>query len=275
MKQIDGNQILKLGKKHKKWNEDVTIEGFPYLINNSRYFLANYLGKLSKDLKNIAIITPDTMQEEDALKAIKPLVYFSIAFDRVENNTKGRAELDFSVYEEIRDYLRNILNSGVLKTDLLAIYERSLKIIEKNLHLQQEMLALREEVTSIAKRILARSYFVDSEIDEILNMVPAPGWIQYEQLYDSYKYRHDFDVVYENQNNVELKPFFNFRDPKTLYNMTSKIAEHQLRNSLDNLTDSIDMSTYSKEEYFNYWTTKFKKGLSDRYVYLSNIIRYP
>ncbi len=54
----------------------MTIEGFPYLINNSRYFLANYLGKLSKDLKNIAIITPDTMQIEDALKAIKPLVMF-------------------------------------------------------------------------------------------------------------------------------------------------------------------------------------------------------
>lgn len=38
MNQIDGNQILKLGKKHKKWNEDVTIEGFPYLINNNLYF---------------------------------------------------------------------------------------------------------------------------------------------------------------------------------------------------------------------------------------------
>ncbi|WP_339215745.1 hypothetical protein [Ornithinibacillus sp. FSL M8-0202] len=54
----------------------MTIEGFPYLINNSRYFLANYLGKLSKNVKNIAIITPDTMQKEDALKAIKPLVMF-------------------------------------------------------------------------------------------------------------------------------------------------------------------------------------------------------
>lgn len=60
---------------YKVWKL-VTIEGFPYLINNSRYFLANYIGKLSKDLKNIPKITPDTMQKEDALKALKPRVYF-------------------------------------------------------------------------------------------------------------------------------------------------------------------------------------------------------
>lgn len=273
MQQITANELLKLGKRHKKWNEDVTIELFPYAINNHRYYLAYYLGKFSREIKNIAILSPDSSNKDEALNALKQLVYFTITFDKVENNTKTRAELNFEIYGEIRNYLRNILNSGVLQPEFIDIYDRSYKVVDKTLRLQDEMLELRSRVNKFAQDILDRGYFIDSDIDEVLSLFPAPGWIQYQQFYDSYRYRNDFDVIYKNENNPELIPFFKFRDPKTLFNMTSGIAEEQLKKSLDIVTDKQDMSNFSKEDYFNYWTKKFEKGLSDRYIQLRKIIR--
>lgn len=57
--------------------------------------------------------------------------------------------------------------------------------------------------------------------------------------------------------------------------MTSKMAESSLKESLDIVTDSKDMSSFSKEEYCNYWITKYKKSLSDRYEELRNKILFP
>lgn len=275
MEHIDAKDLLKLGMKHKKWNENVTIELFPYAINNHRYYLAYYLGKLSGKIKNIAILSPDLSNKDEALDALKPLVYFTITFDRVENNTKTRAELNFDIYEEIRNYLKNILNSGALQSKFIDIYDRSFKIVDKTLRLQDEMLELRSRVNKFAKGILDRGYFIDSDIDEVLSLFPAPGWIQYQQFYDSYRYSKDFDVIYENANNPELVPFFKFRDPKTLFYMTSGIADKQLTKSLEIVTEKQDMSNFSKEDYFNYWTKKFEKRLSDRYIQLREIIRHP
>lgn len=276
MNQIDGNQLLKLAKKHKKWNEDVTVEIFPYLLEYNRYFLAYYHGKFSlNNVKAIGIISPDSLRREHALEALERLIYFTVTFGKIENSTKTRAELEFDIFEEIRNYLKSIMLSGVLYANLKEVYERSFQIINKIIALQDEMLKLRETVNNFARRVLDRGYFVEAEIEEALELFPIPGWIQFKQLEDRYRYRHDFDIIYENRNNSELVAFNKFKDPKTLYNMTSKMAERSLKESLDIVTDSKDMSSFSKVEYCNYWITKFKKSLSDRYEELRNRIRFP
>lgn len=276
MNQIDGNQLLKLGKKHKKWIEDVTVEIFPYLIENNRYFLAYYHGKFSlNNVKAIGILSPDSLQKEHALEALERLVYFTITFGKLENSTKTRAELEFDIFEEIRSYLKNILLSRGLTPNLKEVYERSYQIINNIIELQDEMLKLRETVNKFARRVLDRGYFIETEIDEALELYPVPGWIQFKQFEERYKYRHDFDIIFDHSKDPELATFHHFKDPKTLYNMTSKVAEGSLKKSLDILTDSMDMSNYSKEEYCNYWTNKFKKSLSERYAELRSNIRYP
>ena len=275
MIRLEGNQILKLGKKHKKWNEDVTVEIFPYAINDSPYFLAYYHGKRSRKAKEVAIVSPILSTNEHAYQALEPLIYFTVTFNNLDNNTRTRAEHKFDIYEEIRNYLRNVLISGKLNQSLEEVYQRSFNIIDEIINLQDEMLDLRKKVNSLAQSILERGYFVDSDIDTALALYPVSGWIQFQQFNDNYKFRHDFDIIYENSKNPGLKEFHKFRDEKTLYNMTSKIAERRLKESLDILTDNRDMTGFSKEDYFSYWSNKFKKGLSDRYDELRNKIRHP
>jgi hypothetical protein len=275
MEQLDGNKILKLGKKHKKWGEDVTVEIFPYVLNSNRYYLAYYFKKFTREVKEIAIVSPDSVDRDEALEALKPLTYFTITFGKLEENTKARAELDYSIYLEIRDFLTTILESGLLSHDLKNVYNRSLKIMEGMIQSQEEMLELREKVNQFAQGLLHKGYFDEQDIKVALELFPEPGWIQYEQFYNRYQNRKDFDVIYENSSSPQLRQLFTFRDPKTLYNMTSQVAESQLMKSLDILTDSKDMSGFTKEDYFNYWTTKFKKGLADRNEELRKKIRYP
>ncbi|MEN2767526.1 hypothetical protein [Ornithinibacillus xuwenensis] len=272
---LDGNQILDLGKKHKKWNENVTVEIFPYLLNNHRFYLAYYHGKFNRNVKSIAVVSPDANCKEEALKALEPLVFFTITFDKVENNTKARAELDYSIYEEIRVYLKNVLESNVLKDSLSEIYQRSYNIIDEMINLQKEMLNLRQKVNAFASSVLDRGYFLHDEIDELFEVFPIPGWIQYKQFYDRYQFRSDFDVIYENSSKPELQSFMRFRDSNTLKNMTSAVAEKQLADSLEVLTDGKDMSSLTEEEYQQYWLSKFKNDLYERYQQLRDQLRYP
>ncbi|WP_010098807.1 hypothetical protein, partial [Ornithinibacillus scapharcae] len=75
--------------------------------------------------------------------------------------------------------------------------------------------------------------------------------------------------------NPELRAFNRFKDDKTLFNMTSKIAEGRLKESLDIVTDKMDMSNFSKEDYVDHWTIKYQNILSERYDELRTKIRYP
>jgi hypothetical protein len=275
MIRLTSEEILELGKKHKKWNEAVTVEIFPYVISNSPYFLAYYHGKFSTKTREVAIVSPNSSNKEHAYKALKPLLYFTVTFNNLDIGTRKRAELQFDVMHEINDYLRSVLLSGELKQDLVKVYQRSLDITDEIIILQDKMLELRKEVNAIAQGILDRGYIADEDINNVFELFPTTGWIQYNQFYKNYIYRSDFDVIYENSSSPELKPFHKFKDEKTLFNMTSKIAERRLKESLEIATDGQDMSNFSKEDYFSYWSNKFKKDLSDRYEELRNKIRYP
>ncbi|WP_010098806.1 hypothetical protein [Ornithinibacillus scapharcae] len=275
MNKLDNTQILKLGKKYKKWNEDVTIDIFPYLIENNRYYLAYYHGKFSKDVKEIAIVSPDNLNSEQANRAIKPLVYFTVTFGKLCENTGARVKLQMDIFEEILDYLGSVLKSGLLDQKLEEVYKRSYQVIQEILDTQEEMIKLGEKVNNMSQRILDRGYFVEQEIDEALALFPAPGWLQYKQFEKSYIYRHDFDIFYENSKKPNLISYHKFKDEKTLYNMTSGIAEGRLRESLNIVTDNMDMSNFSEEDYYSYWITKFKSSLADRYEELRKKVRYP
>ncbi|WP_010098570.1 hypothetical protein, partial [Ornithinibacillus scapharcae] len=179
MERISKEQILKMGKKHKKWNEDVIVEIFPYLVNNNRYYLAYYMKKFTMDVKKIALVSPDSPSKDEALTALKPLINFTVVFGNIENFSKTRAELKFDVINEIRDYLEVILSSGLLSGNLMIYYERSFQIITEIIKLQDEMIKIRKKVNSMAQRILGRGYFMDEEIDESLELFSEIGWIQY------------------------------------------------------------------------------------------------
>lgn len=275
MKRLDNTQIIKLGKKHKKWNEDVTIDIFPYLIENNRYFLAYYHGKFSKDVKEIAIVSPDNLDVEQANRAIKPLVYFTVTFGKLCENTEARVKHQMDIFEEIQVYLDSVMVSGILEQKLEEVYQRSYQVIQEIIVMQEEMIELGKKVNSMSQRIADRGYFVEHEIDEALALFPAPGWIQYKQFANNYKYRHDFDIIYENSKKPNLKIFHKFKDETTLYNMTSRIAERRLKESLNTVTDNMDMSNFTEEDYYSYWIAKFKCSLADRYEELIKKVRYP
>jgi hypothetical protein len=249
MKNLNSKELIKLGKIHKKWTELVTMNNFPYLVNNKRYYLAYYYPRFTTNVNSYAVVSPDSGNKRDSDIAFKPLVYFSITISNIDLVVTKRASLKYNVWLEVRNYLKSVLEDNVLDYNLEIYYERSYKIIEKMISLQEEMIQMKEEYDKFVKIISDRGYFIDEDIDKSLKLAPTINWLQYDQFTDRYKYRHDFDVIYENQNNWELKKYMNaFRDKSTLYNMTSKVAEKQIKETLDLLGEGSDLSHMTQNQ---------------------------
>jgi hypothetical protein len=276
MKNLIGKELIRLGKKHKKWTELVSMNNFPYLVNNKRYYLAYYFGRFNTEVTSCAVVSPDSGTNEDSKRAFKPLVYFSISLGNIDVTVTTRAKLTYVSWLEIRNYLNSILEDNVLDSSLIVYYKRSLDIINEMIKQQEEMVSMKEKHDHFVKSLYERGYFIDSDIDYVLQIVPTLDRLQYFQFVKRYKHRHDFDVIYENRNNSDLQKYMRcFSDKQTLYNMTSRIAEKTIKETLDLLSFGVDLSQSTGEEYQEFIYSKYKRNLEEKVKEMARISKYP
>ncbi|MUV39201.1 hypothetical protein JNUCC1_03074 [Lentibacillus sp. JNUCC-1] len=266
-------QLLKLGKKHAKFLEDTSVNREPYVINNHRYYLVTYQGLFSSTDKGNAIISPDTNNREEAEIALYFLAGFSISWNNVAQSVGERAQVDFSILEEVEHYLKTVLNSGVLSDNDQTIYDRSLSIIQNMLTLQEEMKQLWKEAQKLEVAIQEKKAISDSDVDQLLLMNVQGGWIQYVQFKDRYTYRQDFDVIHANHSRPEIQQFERFSDPRTLENMTSEAAADQLKGAIQRLTEHHH--PMDKDEYINHFYSVTKERLIERVEQMKKTLRHP
>ncbi|MBP1971429.1 dsDNA-binding SOS-regulon protein [Virgibacillus natechei] len=273
--QIDNEKLLKLGKKYQKWLEATSVNLDAYKINGNAYYLANYTSKFSTKIKAYAVISPDSNDKEEAMQAISPHFYFSISSNNILDSTAKRAKRDFSVLEKIRDYLKIIVESEVLDPKKEIIYQRSLNILQSMTDLQYEMIQLWEGSQSLENTVVERGVFTDTDIEKVMHYVILTDLIQYKQFKDRYDNCKDFDVIYENRNNPEIKPYEKYLDSKILKGMTSEAAEDQLKGSLDRLTQNQYLGNMSESEIYDKWMKSYKEGLDTRVQKEIKMLRYP
>ncbi|MEC5424938.1 hypothetical protein QGM71_15735 [Virgibacillus sp. C22-A2] len=275
MEKLEGQKLLKMGKKHQKWFESTSVYLDAYLINNHAYYLAIYKGRFSNSLKGHAILSPDSNDREEALQALFSLAHFYISYGNVEKSGKERAELDFSVLVEVRDYLKGIVDSGVLEHNKEIIYLRSLNIIQNMLTLQDEMVDLWREAQELYENVQKRGYIADEDIEKTICYPPVIQLIQYKQFKNRYDNRKDFDIIYENRNDPRIKPYVTSLEHRVLKAMTSNAAEQQIKETLDLLTKDFDFTNESESEMYEIWLEFFKESIEARVEDFKKTLRYP
>lgn len=275
MQKIDPQKLLKMGKKCKKWLESISVNLDAYIVNGHAFYLAIYEGKFSSDEKGYAVLSPDINNKKEALQAFKPHIYYGISNGIMEEKIKTRAELDFTVWEDIRDYLEGVVEANVLEPKLQTIYSRSLTILKEMIRLQKEMIALWHESHSFYENINQKGYFTDEDIETSIKFGPVTNLIQYKQFKDRYEYRGDFDVIYENRNNPVIQPFTTNLQHRVLKAMTSLEAERDIKATLDLLRNDCDLTNKSDAEIKEIWLKYFKNGLDTRVKEIKEILRYP
>ncbi|TFJ91625.1 hypothetical protein [Lentibacillus salicampi] len=266
--------LFKLGKKHQKWLENTAINAASYKINGNSYYLVNYNGKLSNQVKANAIISLDSNDDGEALQSVKPHIYYTISINNLIESGSHRAQLDYSVWEEIRDYLKAIVESGVLDGWNHAVYKRSLNIIQSMIDLQYEIIQLWHDAKALDNNVEERGFFTDGDVEKALHYVITGSLIQYKQFKDRYENCRDFDVIYEKRNDSRIKHFK--VDHKLLKGMTSEAAEQQLKDSLDSLTHNWNVSHRSESEIYDMLMTNYREGLDVRVREIKDVLlRYP
>ncbi|GAB3047751.1 hypothetical protein [Virgibacillus ainsalahensis] len=268
-------ELFKLGKKHQKWPEDTNINANAYYINDHAYYLAFYESKFSTKVKANAVISPDSKDRHEALQSIKPHIYFSISCNNLKDSGSTRGELDYSPWEKVRDYLKHILEAGVLNGVNKIVYKRSYHIMQTMIDLQHEMIDLWKNATALKNNVDNKGFFTDEEVEKVLHYVAMGNLIQYKQFKDRYDNCKDFDLIYENRDNPEIKPFQRFADNNLLKGMTSEAAEHQLKNSLDQLTRNQYFDHMSESEIYDRFITSYREGLDVRVQKTKEMLRHP
>ncbi|WP_010098579.1 hypothetical protein [Ornithinibacillus scapharcae] len=269
-------ELLKLGVKHQKMFESTTVNLHAYKLHNKIFYLTQFKNKFTAKLKATGLICTQEADKQEYMQAFKQLIYYSVTYNNIRDGIEERAKLNVQVFEEIKSYLRGLLDSNLLvNDDEVAIYKRQLEVMEKSLALQEEMVEIWNEINIMDKEIVERGYFTDEELEKQIGYIPISGWIQYAQMKIQYDYKEDFDLIYENSINPNFKKYENFTKPDTLKNMTSNIAGPQLKKSMDRMTDGIDMSHMTREEYISYWLKTYKDRLEERFLVEWDKIRFP
>ncbi|MUV39203.1 hypothetical protein JNUCC1_03076 [Lentibacillus sp. JNUCC-1] len=272
MNEAEQQRLLELGKQHKKFYEDVSINIEGYKVNHRLFFLAMYMNKFSDNTKAYAVVSFEKHSYEEAMEAMYPLTSYFVTWNNVLDSIKHRAQVDFSILEEVRDYLKRIVNAQVSGIDI-SVYERSLRIIQSMLDLQEEMKQLWQEADKMDKNIREKVFFDDQEIEQLIMYNLKGNWIQYAQFKDRYDYCDDFDVIYDNRNIPEVKKHESFTNKKTLFNMRSNIAADQLKKSIDRLTEGKAPMDY--ETYMEHFYVVYKERLVESYERDKKMLRYP
>ncbi|SET34414.1 hypothetical protein SAMN05216389_10980 [Oceanobacillus limi] len=279
MKKIEINekQLIKLAKKHKKFLESYSINRVAYLFNDHVFYLAYFSDKSGQDIKGDAVISPDSDDISEYQSAHAPLLEHAATVHNIKYHGGDRAKVNYAIFYEVRDYLENVVQANILSQDLQVVYERAFKVISNMITLQDELVRLYYEAMDLHNETLKRGYFVDEELEKLKSYIPILEQIQYEQGKDRYNYRADFDVIYENRNDPNVKQFEKFTDKNTLRELTTEASEKDIKKGLQALMEGIDLdeSNYTKEKHYEAVRAKFANNLEKLIHDSKSKLRYP
>ncbi|WP_087973443.1 hypothetical protein [Oceanobacillus rekensis] len=120
-----------------------------------------------------------------------------------------------------------------------------------------------------------KGLFTDKEIEKVLHYIAMETLIQYKQFKGQYDNCRDFDVIYENRDHLQIKPFEKYVDHIVLQGMTSEVAEQRLKNSLDRFTRNRNLENMSETEIYDELRKTYRKGLDVRVQQTKYMLRYP
>lgn len=256
---IDGKKLLNLGEKHQKLFESTNINPYAYIIDNAAYFHVIYENKWTSKIKGYALISPDFVNKDNAIKALTPLVYYSVSEHNITNKGAFREKMDITFLEKVREYLRDVIEQESPNMNQ-ELYNRAYLTIDSIIRLQDKLMKTLEEAKELIEEVYEKGFFTYEEMDQLVKYIPKFNLIQYKQLKPRYDNRKDFDVIYQNRNNVNLSN--SIADSKLLKEMTSGIAEPDLERSLNELTKNIVIEEHhSYEQIYNKWLNRYYKDL--------------
>lgn len=270
---IDSKKLLKLGEKHQKLFESTNINPYAYFYDNTPYYFVAYKSKWSGTTKGFAIITPEKGNSQAATYAFSAHTNYAITANIIEGGS-DRANVDFTLHKSVREYLQNVLKDENLDFNKEKIYKRAYTIIDNMLRLQNEFVELWEEANQFVNDTDSKGYFTDEEMEKLIKYIPVFNLIQYKQLKPRYDNRTDFDVIYQNRDNLNRKT--SFTEENMLKEMTSGTTEGELEGLLHSLTKNIIINDkHSYDEIHNKWLEYYRHGLQDRVEKDIKILRYP
>lgn len=273
---LDSKKVISLAKIYKKVFETYSVKRYAYLVNENPMYFCRFNSKHGeKKIKGYAILSPTEGNEQDQMKSLAPLVHYSVSIHNIIEVGEYRSNLNFAVFHEVKEYLNNIVNSNILENDLSETYKRSLLIVENMIICQQKLEETYKEAMSKYNLVKEKGYITDDDISEVKSYIPMLMWLQYKQYIDRYVNRKDFDLIFENKNKKEIKKFEKFSDPDTLKQMTTNMAEQEMKEGLSRVTYNKDLRGISEDEYNEIIYSKFNSGLDDLIEEVKNNLRNP
>ncbi|WP_404453886.1 hypothetical protein LG329_04475 [Virgibacillus necropolis] len=270
---LDKEKLIKIVKKHKKIFETYYIKRVAYIVNDMPFYLASF--KRRDKTTGYAVLSPSSNNSEDHMRSLVPLLHYAVSIRNISTDGKYRADMDFKVLYEVRDYLKGVLEGKVLDEEKEIIYQRSLGIIQAMLDNQDELVRTYKEAIEKNHCDTEKGFVTDNDINEMKNYIPILMRLQYKQFIERYDNREDFDVIYDNRNNKEIKQFDEFSDPNTLREMTSKRAENDLKSALAEVSYGRDLRDKTDNEYNQIVLDEFNNELDELLERVKNNLRNP
>ncbi|MFC4558652.1 hypothetical protein ACFO3D_10570 [Virgibacillus kekensis] len=270
---LNKEKLVKIAKDNKKLFENYYVKRFAYLVNGKPYYFAIF--KKGDKTKGYAVLSPESGNKNDQLVALRPLLHYSVTINNILTDGKYRADVNFAGFYEVRDYLRRVVEGSVLNADLEVIYRRSLSIIQNMIELQESLVEHYKEAIRKYEAVKEKGFITEEDINDIKKYIPLLMRIQYKQYLERYDYRSDFDVIYANRKEFEIKQFDQFTDPRTLKQLTTDIAEKEMKEGLSRLDYGRDLHDMTDEEYDEMVLTEYNMKLDQQLERVKSKLRYP
>ncbi|SEP95376.1 hypothetical protein SAMN05216232_1435 [Virgibacillus subterraneus] len=273
--EVNKEKLIKWAKKNKKMFENENVNGQAYKTNNILFYYVFYTKKWGSEQKGFSIISPNKFNKDEAINALNAHTYYALTANNIEDYGSFRAGLNFQLHSKMKEYLKSILDDGVLDNEKQINYQRAYGIMDSMLKLQDELIELWEESKQLLDCIKENGYFTDEEIERLKKLIPSFNLIQYKQLKPRYDFRKDFDVIYENRNN--LKKYGSLIQNRMLNEMRSEVSEVGLERSLNELTKNIVVGNDydSDNALYDKWYNALIRDIDARIEQDIKLLRYP
>lgn len=276
MKKIDSEKLLEMGKEYEGRKEVTAVNLEAYIVRGTPYYLAIYRNKrFSMGDKGCAILTNEGGNETDALKTLKPHVYYGVTNNTMMNIGRQLASLQTTPLQSVKKYIASILDAGVLDSEDQKIYKRAYDTLHDMEIQQKELVKLSETADKLYEQVQKRGYFTDADAEKSVGFIPKLNLIQYKQVKDRYAYRTDFDVIYQKRNEDAIKRVAPKPDVRLLKNMTSSSAGPNMKETIEAIEEGESFSNKTDEELIRIFTKRLDKGLHDYTEKSRDMMRHP
>ncbi|GAA0603092.1 hypothetical protein GCM10009001_20110 [Virgibacillus siamensis] len=272
--EIDADKLLRLGQKHKKkFLEDTFINPYSYIIDNVSYFYAIYKNKWTGTTKGLAVITPEIGDKRNTRNVFTAHTKYAVTSNIIDNGN-DRANVDLTIHKKAKDFLKTVLDNENLEVDTKEVYTRAFETLDNMMERQNEFIKKWEEASSISKEVDEKCYFIDEDLEKLIQYIPTLNLIQYKQLKPRYDNRHDFDIIY--QNRKKLRRSITTVEEKMLQKLTSQENEVELERLLYTLTKNISVNENDAfDDLHHKWLDYYRNDLGNRVERDLKLLRHP